>query len=116
MYSQLGRRWLYGCRLLELPAPYIDALNRPAWDSSATDVSKAYRKLSALVHPDKNPDADARLAFEALNKAHRALRDPGTLVSLIDRSKPGSASVGDSLSPFIALAPADSTEVIRQMS
>lgn len=65
---------------MALPAPYMDALNRPAWDGTPSDVSKAYRKLSALVHPDKNPQADARLAFEALNKAHRALRDPGTLV------------------------------------
>lgn len=34
-----------------------------------------------LVHPDKNPGDDARRAFEALNAAHKALRDPGQLVS-----------------------------------
>ena len=33
------------------------------------------------VHPDKNPSEEARQAFEALNKAHRLLRDPGQLVS-----------------------------------
>ena len=33
-----------------------------------------------LVHPDKNPGDDAREAFEALNEAHRQLRDRGGLV------------------------------------
>ena len=78
--SKSSKYWLT-YRLLGLPAPHLNALNRPAWDCTSSDISKAYRKLSALVHPDKNPQTDARLAFEALNKAHRALRDPGTLVS-----------------------------------
>ena len=38
------------------------------------------RRLSVLVHPDKNPGNDAREAFEALNEAHRQLRDRGGLV------------------------------------
>lgn len=38
------------------------------------------RRLSVLVHPDKNPGDDAREAFEALNEAHRVLRDRGGLV------------------------------------
>lgn len=54
-------------RLLLLPEPTADDLGRPEWACSATDVSKAYRKLSVLVHPDKNPGVDARNAFEALN-------------------------------------------------
>lgn len=33
-----------------------------------------------LVHPDKNPGDNAREAFEALNEAHRQLRDRGGLV------------------------------------
>ncbi len=65
---------------MELPEPHIDALGRVAWSGTPSDVSKAYRKLSALVHPDKNPHPEARTAFEVLNKAHRILRDPGTLV------------------------------------
>ncbi len=35
-----------------------------------------------LVHPDKNPGDEAREAFEALNEAHRQLRDRGGLVSI----------------------------------
>lgn len=66
-------------RLLQLPLPEVDDLGRPTWDCSAGDVSKAYRKLSMLVHPDKNPGDDARAAFEALNKAYKALKDPGEL-------------------------------------
>lgn len=42
--------------------------------------SVPYRRLSVLVHPDKNPGNDAREAFEALNEAHRQLRDRGGLV------------------------------------
>ena len=67
-------------RLLELPPPGVDALGRPCWDVAPAEVSKAYRKLSILVHPDKNPGEESRQAFEALNEAHRALKDPGKLV------------------------------------
>ena len=35
-----------------------------------------------LVHPDKNPGDEAREAFEALNEAHRQLRDRGGLVGM----------------------------------
>lgn len=67
-------------RLLELPQPELDALGRPAWGVPAAEVSKAYRRLSVMVHPDKNPGDEARAAFEALNEAHRRLRDRGSLV------------------------------------
>ena len=70
-------------RLLELPAPEVDVLGRPQWSCSSADVSKAYRRLSVLVHPDKNPGVEARQAFEALNKAHRTLQDRGQLVHTI---------------------------------
>ena len=58
----------------------MDDLGRPAWDVPAGDISRAYRRLSVLVHPDKNPGDDARAAFEALNEAHRCLRSRGDLV------------------------------------
>ncbi|KAK2079743.1 hypothetical protein QBZ16_002138 [Prototheca wickerhamii] len=58
-------------RLLELPAPEADALGRMRWEGTPATVSRAYRRLSILVHPDKNPGEDARKAFEALNEAHR---------------------------------------------
>lgn len=69
--------------MLELPLPDVDDLGRPVWSCSAADVSRAFRRLSVLVHPDKNPDPEARPAFEALSSAHRQLRDPGLLVSPI---------------------------------
>ena len=69
-------------RLMELPLPEADELGRPVWSVTSADISKAYRRLSVLVHPDKNPGEDARKAFEALNAAHRKLRDPGQLVCL----------------------------------
>lgn len=70
-------------RLLNLPLPDIDELDRPVWSCTPNDVSRAYRKLSVLVHPDKNPGSDAREAFEALNEAHRKLKDPAGLEEIL---------------------------------
>jgi hypothetical protein len=55
-------------------------LGRPTWECGQADVSKAFRRLSVLVHPDKNPGPEARAAFEALNETHRMLKDPSRLV------------------------------------
>lgn len=55
-----------------VPAPYTCVSYWP----------KTCRRLSVLVHPDKNPGDEAREAFEALNEAHRQLRDRGGLVSM----------------------------------
>ena len=71
------------CRLMELPLPEADELGRPSWSVTSADISKAYRRLSVLVHPDKNPGEDARKAFEALNETYRKLRDPSQLVSML---------------------------------
>ncbi|EFJ46492.1 molecular chaperone [Volvox carteri f. nagariensis] len=63
--------------LLGLPEPEADELGRPVWSCTEVEVSKAYRKLSIAVHPDKNPgDEESRRAFEVLNQAHRMLKDP----------------------------------------
>jgi len=44
------------------------------------DVKKKYRRLSILVHPDKNPDdrERAQAAFDAVSKAHSMLEDEKT--------------------------------------
>ncbi|CAN7983965.1 hypothetical protein HPB47_021276 [Ixodes persulcatus] len=41
------------------------------------DIKKQYRRLSILVHPDKNPDdrERAQKAFDVLNKANKSLED-----------------------------------------
>jgi curved DNA-binding protein len=40
-------------------------------------VKRAYRKLAAKYHPDKNPgDAAAEAKFKSINRAHDALGDP----------------------------------------
>ncbi|XP_037519881.1 dnaJ homolog subfamily C member 8 [Rhipicephalus sanguineus] len=41
------------------------------------DVKKQYRRLSILVHPDKNPDdrERAQKAFDVINKAYKSLED-----------------------------------------
>jgi len=45
--------------------------------STPEEIKKCYRKLSILVHPDKNPENRelAEKAFEALNQANKALQD-----------------------------------------
>ena len=57
----------------------MNALGKPTWECTDADVSRAYRKLSTLVHPDKAATAahpDGRAAFERLNDAARILKDP----------------------------------------
>lgn len=54
-------------------------MGRPTWDCTDAEISKAYRRLSIFVHPDKPANQnrpEAREAFERLNEAHRILKDP----------------------------------------
>lgn len=47
-----------------------------ARDASQDDVKKAYRKLAAKWHPDKNPgDKKAEAKFKQINRAHQVLGD-----------------------------------------
>jgi curved DNA-binding protein CbpA len=61
---------------LVLPRPECDDAGRPVWDVTDAEISKAFRKRSLAVHPDKNPSAEAKQAFDKLNDAVRELRDP----------------------------------------
>jgi len=81
--------------LLHLEYPSVDALGRPAWDVSPAQVSKAYRTLSVLVHPDKIASSQlhtkdihekARDAFEALNESHKKLKDADSLEQILKDS------------------------------
>lgn len=73
-FSQLAHFTILG-----LPAPTIDALHRPHWPVSQSEITKAYRARSRLVHPDKVHDeslkAQARNAFEAVKASYAALSD-----------------------------------------
>lgn len=67
-------------RLLQLPGPDLDDLRRAVWNVSSSELNKAYRKLSLLVHPDKMPGPEARQAFERLKEAYNVLKDTDKLV------------------------------------
>jgi curved DNA-binding protein CbpA len=47
-----------------------------AHDAGADDLKKAYRKLSMLYHPDRNPgDRQAEVKFQEISEAYAILRD-----------------------------------------
>ena len=46
-------------------------------DATQKDIKKAFRKLAAKYHPDKNPDdAEAEEKFKEVNEANEVLSDP----------------------------------------
>ena len=62
--------------VLGLERPGRDALGRPRWGAGDADVSRAFRRRSVRVHPDKFPgSALAAEAFDALNVAQTLLLD-----------------------------------------
>ena len=47
-------------------------------DASAEEIKKAYRKLAAQYHPDRNPgDASAEDRFKEVQNAYDTLSDAG---------------------------------------
>src|ERR687884_1074855 len=48
-------------------------LTRGATDS---EIKRAYRRLARDLHPDVNPDPEAKERFQEVNRAYQALTDP----------------------------------------
>lgn len=44
--------------------------------ASTYDIKKAYRALAMSHHPDRNPNANAEVRFNAIKKAYELLSDP----------------------------------------
>ena len=45
-------------------------------DATDADIKRAYRKLAAQYHPDKNPSPDAAVRFREVQEAYEVLADP----------------------------------------
>eukprot|EP00884_Botryococcus_braunii_P011666 jgi/Botrbrau1/204/Bobra.0022s0184.1 len=45
-------------------------------DASQADIRKAYLKLSLKLHPDRNPEEDAKEKFQSLQQIYGVLSDP----------------------------------------
>lgn len=70
--------------VLGLPPPTVDALGRPCWECGSSEISRAYRRASLAVHPDRHGGSkEARGAFEAVEAARRRLEDPDALERLL---------------------------------
>lgn len=63
-------------KVLELPLPDVDELGHPVWPHCNL-ISKNYKRLCLLVHPDKNPGERAHQAFQNLTKVYKILLDEG---------------------------------------
>lgn len=61
-------------RILQNPTDAFQVLGL-ASSATYTDIRAAFKKLSLLVHPDKNADPVAEDLFKLVNKAHEALKD-----------------------------------------
>uniref|UniRef100_A0A1A8J676 DnaJ homolog subfamily C member 1 n=1 Tax=Nothobranchius kuhntae TaxID=321403 RepID=A0A1A8J676_NOTKU len=58
----------------EIPQTFYQFLNIDQ-DASAAEVKKAYRRLSLLLHPDKNKDENAETQFRQLVSIYEVLKD-----------------------------------------
>jgi molecular chaperone DnaJ len=47
-----------------------------ARDASDSDIKRAYRRLARDLHPDVNPDPEAKERFQEVSRAYEALTDP----------------------------------------
>src|SRR3712207_8245375 len=47
-----------------------------AQGASDTDIKRAYRRLARDLHPDVNPDPEAKERFQEVTRAYEALTDP----------------------------------------
>ncbi|ERM97492.1 hypothetical protein AMTRI_Chr02g259900 [Amborella trichopoda] len=81
-------RWLAIFILLSSLLPYIHAIYCEEDDcydllgvtqsANASEIKKAYYKLSLKYHPDKNPDPESRKLFVKIANAYEILKDEAT--------------------------------------
>ena len=78
---------LIGIGLIHITYHQLSTIQQPVkWDpyeileipenAELSVIKRAYRKLTLLYHPDKNPDERAAATFINISKAYEALTDP----------------------------------------
>uniref|UniRef100_A0A668VS54 J domain-containing protein n=1 Tax=Oreochromis aureus TaxID=47969 RepID=A0A668VS54_OREAU len=58
----------------EIPQTFYQFLNVEQ-EASAAEIKKAYRRLSLILHPDKNKDENAEMQFRQLVAIYEVLKD-----------------------------------------
>src|SRR5918998_1979465 len=54
---------------------YFGVLGLPR-SASDNEIKRAYRRLARDLHPDVNPDPEAKERFQEVSRAYQALTDP----------------------------------------
>lgn len=62
-------------------------------DATEQEITKVYRKMSFMIHPDKCKHANAHDAFQVLAKAYKELKDPAAREKYQDVIKEARAKV-----------------------
>jgi len=122
--KQIDRLTKAGSKYLNLN-PY-EVLQIPQ-DTSEEDMRKKYKKLSILVHPDKNPDEKERAqkAFDALKTAKETLSDPDQVkkikllleeaAALLEMNLKDKRKEAKKLSPLATIQEDDSPEAYNRL-
>eukprot|EP00729_Bicosta_minor_P009339 gene9339-29257_t len=98
--------WTKEKQIERLTKPSSKYLNLNPWEVLQIDpgtdekkIKKQFRKLSILVHPDKNPTDQERaeLAFEAVNTANQTLKDEDKMSYVNEMLEQGEESAKEKL-------------------
>ena len=63
------------CNIVEMNLDYFEVLEVEK-SASQDDIKKAYRRLAAKYHPDRNKSGDANERFQKIQESYSVISDP----------------------------------------